>query len=216
MSDHFIREIPIFAKYEVRVSILTWDAKWAFMVGRFVTRPKPGSKARKAYGAQTIHRTPVSPGELADSSGLPLEQSISGKDPIEVLKLLTRHDEDPDGAIVHCIALSEVCYKIGRITIPPALVFSSDGMATPPPPSAEGVKAEPYSVHNPPPHWDHVRKLRLEKEKFVKLLTGGWREAPEGERWWEDAFKGQGEARRIANLKALDAIRRGMDAARTM
>jgi hypothetical protein len=185
------------------------------MVGRFVTRAKPGSKARKTYGPKAIHRTPVSPGELADNNGPILEKSIAGKDPIEVLKLLTRHDEE-DGAVVHCIALSEVCYKIGRITIPPALVFASDGMATPPPPSTEGIKAEPYTVHNPPPHWDHVRKLRLEKDRFVKLLTGGWREAPEGERWWEDAFKGEGEARRVANLKALDAIRKGMDAVRTM
>lgn len=221
---HFMREIPIFARYEVRVSILTWDSKWAFMVGRFVTKRKSrsGSRVKGAYAeipgweALKINSKELSP---EDKSALAKSIAAGYTSPIEALKLLAasgRFEDQDDDAIIHCIALSQVCFKIGRVTIPPALVFASDGMttATSLPPSPSHVRSS--LATNVPPHWDHVRKLRLDKEGFVKLLTGGWRGIPEGERWWEDAFRGEGEARRLANLQVLEIIRKGMDAIGTM
>jgi hypothetical protein len=229
----------MFTPYEVRVTILTWDSKWVchlfqslsyaaadsfsgkvFVVGRFVTKLKPGSKASKSHTPAALkasHRTPSTPGEIDGNDTPPIINIPGSKDPIEALKDLTRDPGEPDGATVHCIALSEVCYKIGRITVPPAMIFSSDGMCTTrPPPTEDGTTPTPYSSANPPPHWESVRKLRANRKEFVRVMTGGWRDIPEGERWWEDAYRGEGEEKRKANLEALDAIRKGMDAARRM
>ncbi|KAJ7079451.1 hypothetical protein B0H15DRAFT_933532 [Mycena belliarum] len=43
----FIREIPMFAPYEVRASVGAWDEKWIYVVSRFVA-PPPSSKSRKS------------------------------------------------------------------------------------------------------------------------------------------------------------------------
>ncbi|KAI0267896.1 hypothetical protein BGY98DRAFT_1101856 [Russula aff. rugulosa BPL654] len=40
---HFIREIPILARYEVRSQIVGWDQKWLYIVHRFVTHRKSTS-----------------------------------------------------------------------------------------------------------------------------------------------------------------------------
>jgi hypothetical protein len=198
------------------------------MVGRFVTRRKSrsvsgvkrsysGSANVPSWEALKIASKGMTHG---DTSALAKSIAAGHTTPLEALKILAASGqfEDPeDDAIVHCIALSQVCFKIGRITIPPALVFASDGMTTVPPPLLSADNARPAgSVVNIPPYWDHVRKLRLDKERYVRLLTGGWRDVPEGEKWWEDAFNGEGEARRLANLQVLEIIRKGMDAVRAM
>ncbi|OCH89373.1 hypothetical protein OBBRIDRAFT_794324 [Obba rivulosa] len=66
---------------------------------------------------------------------------------------------EPDGATRHCVALSAMCFKIGRITVPPALALACDGFCAPPSASG-GETLEDYSHTNPPPHWKHVLALR--------------------------------------------------------
>ena len=122
--------------------------------------------------------------------------------------------EEPDGATLHCISVSELCFKVGRITVPPALVFACEGFSGPPPSGAQ-----PYTLANPPPHFlaaQSMQKKDLAKghlKTFQSFLKGGWRDVPPGERWWENAFGPEIEERRKKNLEAIYGITTGMDAA---
>lgn len=49
---NFHREIPLLAKYAIRMSIEAWDDKWLYVVGRFV--------ARAAEGEETVYCTSIS------------------------------------------------------------------------------------------------------------------------------------------------------------
>ncbi|CBQ70833.1 conserved hypothetical protein [Sporisorium reilianum SRZ2] len=50
---NFHREIPLLAKYTIRMSIEAWDDKWLYVVGRFVTRASQGAK-------ETLYCTSIS------------------------------------------------------------------------------------------------------------------------------------------------------------
>ena len=45
------------------------------------------------------------------------------------------------------------------------------------------------------------------------FLKGGWRDVPEGERWWEEALGGSIEERRVLNLELMEGVQKGMEAA---
>ncbi|KZT05050.1 uncharacterized protein LAESUDRAFT_727305 [Laetiporus sulphureus 93-53] len=131
------------------------------------------------------------------------------------LKKQMQHHTEPDGATLHCIAVSTLCFKIGRITVPPALALASEGFCSP------DLEGEPktYSLESPPPFWKHVEELRgpgLSLGRLRRFLTGGWREVPEGERWWEEALKGEVERRRVAALEVLGSLRTAMDGAQKL
>lgn len=51
----FHREIPMLARYTIRMSVEAWDDKWLYLVGRFVSPAKPSSKkpAAAACSAST-------------------------------------------------------------------------------------------------------------------------------------------------------------------
>ncbi|KAI0833654.1 hypothetical protein BC628DRAFT_1406623 [Trametes gibbosa] len=230
----FLREIPIFAHYEMRVSAMSWDNKWLFIVTRYVTKPKakgkksehkpapasssvPNPSLRTATGINTGTSTPLQVSASASSSNV---KAIAAQ-------LLER--PEADGATLNCLAVSEIVCKIGRITVPPSLVYAMDGFSRLPPPSAAGDKDAPqaYSATHLPPHWDIVRALRgdahpgllMPDKAAMKTLrdyfTHGWREVPEGERWWETALGGEVEERRLKALGAMQGLRRGMEEARS-
>ena len=48
------------------------------------------------------------------------------------------------------------------------------------------------------------------------FYAGGWRDVPEGERWWEDALGGEVEERRLRGLGCMQALRKGVEEARTI
>ena len=126
---------------------------------------------------------------------------------------------EPDGAILHCVAVSQICFKQDRITVPPAVVLASEGFTKPYTGSAStGVR--PYSHTNPPPNWIKSQSLRVpphgSMDTFRAFYRGKWREVPEGERWWEDALGGSIEANRQANLEILESLKLGLEGARTL
>jgi hypothetical protein len=51
------------------------------------------------------------------------------------------------------------------------------------------------------------------RKKMAEFLKGGWRNVPEGERWWEQAFADVAE-RNAANLKDVELLKMGMEGAR--
>lgn len=148
--------------------------------------------------------TNASPAEPAPSSDIT---------PGDALKAITaaqmKITEEPDGATLHCVAVSELVFKHGRITVPPAIVLASSGFCSPAPSGSQ-----PYSHSNPPPHWAKTRELIAPhaSRKYREFLRGGWRDVPEEERWWVDALSGSVEEKRKANVDVdgpMGALRRG-------
>jgi hypothetical protein len=147
-----------------------------FAVGVFVSYPKKGSKRQPAV--------PETPGAVSGtSSPAPGRRTAA-------VAATTRLD----GGLVHTVAVSTFCCKIGRLTIPPAVVLSA---------CAYGTEA------------DHARYLALQKQgpkAMVKYLKGGWKDDPDAvaavERFAAQgkAAGDQGEAmRRILEQYAADA-----------
>ncbi|KZT67856.1 hypothetical protein DAEQUDRAFT_728628 [Daedalea quercina L-15889] len=122
---------------------------------------------------------------------------------------------EPDGATLNCVIVNALCFKIGRITIPPALALAVEGFTAP------GTGSEPasYSVRNPPPFWEKVQELKgedpMDLRKLQAMYAGGWRAVPESERWWEQALAGL-EERRRAGMEVVGALRQGMEGVRSL
>jgi len=119
--------------------------------------------------------------------------------------------EEPDGAIVHTIAVGQLCFKIGRITVPPGLVLAINGF----------TGAEGHSLDAPHPQWVEAKKVMSRhmggsSKKLRALLTGGWKDVPEKERWWEKALGPDIEAQRVRNLASISGLKSGMENARVL
>lgn len=119
--------------------------------------------------------------------------------------------EEPDGATLHTIVISQLCFKVGRITVPPQLVLGVNGF----------TGAEGYSVASPHPEWASAREQMLKPYggnlmKLKGLFVGGWREIPECERWWDHALGQAVETQRLRNLALIEGLRQGLEAARTL
>ncbi|KAJ3763247.1 hypothetical protein EV360DRAFT_78581 [Lentinula raphanica] len=231
----FVREIPILAKYEVRVTLEAWDEKWIYIVCRFVSKRQVKNKdspQSKRDGTEpnspTFFHAPISSSGVSMAS-TPVEGTgTKPMSPTDMDKLASRllATDEPDGATLHTITVSQMCFKMGRITVPPAVVFAVNGLCVPPPSvsldgttSSDNLVHEPYSRANPPPHWAEVKAITSKLHggsirKLQTFLKGGWKEVPEGERWWEKAMGGALELRRKENLEALDILRKGMEGAR--
>ncbi|KAF8648197.1 hypothetical protein AX16_006336 [Volvariella volvacea WC 439] len=216
----FLREIPMFAQYEVRVSVGGWDQKWIYIVSRFVTKKKRRSKettkttpngliaTAPATDANSVSLTPAM---APTPSGI--EQDNTAKTLDAVVAELLAEVKEEDDEILNTVAVSQVCCKIGRITVPPAIALACNGFSVP-------AKSGPvYSRQNAPPSWG-VAKTILSKphggsmRKLHNFMKSGWKEVPEGQRWWEDALGGVIEERRQRNLVILDTLRKGMTGAK--
>ncbi|KAK0194266.1 hypothetical protein F5146DRAFT_925953, partial [Armillaria mellea] len=180
----FMREIPILRRFEVRCSVVTWGEKWLYLVAKFVT-----TGSRRVL-PRTEDTTPFSsPGTPYDS-----DADLQRKTPYKL-------SEEPDGAVVHCVSISQVCFKIGRITVPPAPVLTLSGCSD-----------ENYTRSNPPPGYLAAQKAVAEGQA-KDLLKGGWKRVPKSERWWEGSF-GEGiEKTRAEWLSVMEDIRLGMQRA---
>ncbi|KAF6756163.1 hypothetical protein DFP72DRAFT_894752 [Ephemerocybe angulata] len=219
---HFIREIPMLAVYEIRSRIVAWDQKWFYLVHRFVTKPKKGTK----HASEKTKRTGTPPATILPSlrtvSGPEESSSAPSPTPADTYADKTKATlksvsniisaEEPDGATLHTITVSQLCFKIGRITVPPELIFAINGFTAHSPPSLD----TPFSHSNLPPHMEEVRKLntgRGGRKSMGAFLKGGWRQVPQGERWWEQAFEGLRE-RNARNLAEVEQLKKGLEGSR--
>jgi hypothetical protein len=178
---------------------------------------------------QASLRTPAdgfeTPGTPANSVQAYHASSSNIGEATEAMKVIAasqlQNIEEADGATLHCIAISQLCFKHGRITVPPGFVLAASGFSAPPP-SSDATSVPAYSSSNPPPHFSHVQQLlspRASRE-YRDLLRGGWKNVPVAERWWVDALGGVVEEQRKANVEGLEehgpmgALRWGMEGAR--
>ncbi|KAG7091242.1 hypothetical protein E1B28_010293 [Marasmius oreades] len=219
---YFIREIPILAKYEVRMTIGAWDEKWVYVICRFVTnrkRPRKNATPQKtSEGTHSLIHAPIddtNSGSSSSATPLPSQMSDNSDNIVKALtaKLVT---EEPDGSTLHTVSISQMCYKVGRITVPPVMVFASNGMSGPPPPTSELQQqaSERYSHTNPPPHWRYVREKSV--KQMNELFKGGWKSTPPEERWWEQAMGSIAEEKRLERLEVLGRLRKAMEGMRDM
>ncbi|KAI0028330.1 hypothetical protein K488DRAFT_58879 [Vararia minispora EC-137] len=213
---HFLREIPMLAPYETRMSLVAWDQKWVFLVARFVTHPKKGAKPRREQHGHVTEGAPIptlhTPVNGVDTPANGGATPLPGASDLKALTAAVSSVE-ADGALVNCISVNQLVFKHGRVTVPPALVLAYDGFCHH---AGDGLRERKYSHANPPPHWEHVCAIRDKGPKAeAAFLRGGWRDVPEAERWWEEAFVGAQETIRT-NLAKLMGVREGLEGGRAV
>jgi len=172
--------------------------------------------------------TPATPANPVFTSSQTSSSSDIGAAMRAIAAAQLRITEEADGATLNCISISQMCFKHGRITVPPGIVLAASGFCAPPPPSPSGESAPVYSRTNPPPHYSHVRNFvsSLTTREYAHFLRGGWRDVPEVERWWVKALGGVVEDQRRANVEGLVGVveangpigllRKGMDGAKSI
>ncbi|EAU87237.2 hypothetical protein CC1G_12455 [Coprinopsis cinerea okayama7 len=209
---HFMREIPPFQDFEIRSYIGSWDRKWLYLVSKYVTKPKEGSPSSPPpfFPQQQSHLpSPASSGTSTPTIPIPYQSLLVEK----------------DGWVVHTVAVAQLCFKAGRITVPPSIVLASNGFCVFPytsPIPYSTISTDPSRKPNPPPHWAEVKKLVSPKHggslrKYFEFLRSGWKEVryEDGERWWETALGGEVEAQRERALAELELLKKGLEGARS-
>lgn len=172
-----------------------------YLVCRFTSalpKLREHSSSRKSGNQTTLDRLPIQ-----DNGS---EASRSGDDDTTRTLLTSLVEDKFDGKTLHCFTVSRLCFKMGRITVPPAVVMACEGFSKPP-------KDGSYSHQSPPPHWAYPHALRNASdslEVYRRFLAGGWRDVPKGDRWWIEPLSGPTEERRRSNLAKLEAIDRGV------
>jgi hypothetical protein len=197
-----------------------------FLVARFVTYSDPNKKSKSIQAAGKRRAE----GDLDMGTPSPASNGLStptANGHSNVGQEMNAADEDglvaltarltPEGnaaedttstmtATVHCTSVSQLCFKHGRITVPPAIALATNGYSSPPPSSS----SPSYSHDNPPPHWSHVRPFVTSPKDHAAFMRGEWRNVREGERWWEGALGGVVEEQRRANMEVLVGVRKGL------
>ncbi|CAE6463598.1 unnamed protein product [Rhizoctonia solani] len=200
---HYIREIPMNASYEIRVSIGGWDDKWIYLVAKFVTHPKNRSKSSTSKAASGTATTipsittpstplvtePSTPGEPALSASGKAKFLDASRVDTKLTSKPTLRTHDDDGALIHCVAVSTYCCKHGRVTIPPKIALAISGFSL----------TEVGDSSN----WAHAKRLRERgPRRMAEFLRGGWK--TEENKFWELSSEAEAErVRRIADLKKL-------------
>ncbi|CAD6571869.1 MAG: hypothetical protein TREMPRED_000411 [Tremellales sp. Tagirdzhanova-0007] len=160
----FLREIPMGMEYTMESRAAGWGDKWFFLVTEFIIYPKKRSgKAKPSRPSKDI--------SLPSSLGVP-DISTSEPEPtpdhptpvpttIEEVKRSEFRSRPPraDGGIACCFAISEYCFKIGRVTIPPRVAMLYGMLSSTP----EGQ--------------DRAKRLILRtQDRGKSWLEGGWRD----------------------------------------
>ena len=159
-------------------------------------------------GAEAISST-----DTPFQTSTPGDSASSQLDTDTALKAVTEGllGEEPDGATLYTIVISQVCFKIGRITVPPRIVFAMNGFT--------GVSG--HCLANPHPEWSEAERtmsghLGGSAKKLKKFLAGGWRDIPESERWWDKSLGENIEAQRVKNISMIEGLRKGLEKAREL
>lgn len=173
---------------------------------------------------------PLSERTLPEDRGSTIYEDLNAPEKVkastsDIAALMKMLPSEPDGATVHCVSISELCCKLGRITVPPALALACDGLSAPPPTTSNADSPnQVYSAENPPPHWEHVKRIRGTNwrwnakkggeegcmKELRAFMENGWKKIGKAERWWEEAMGGVVEDQRKEGMKVVNAIRVGV------
>lgn len=125
-----------------------------------------------------------SPSSAEDNSGAPSPEMQEALDAIRL--------RIPEGATLHAVAVSQYCYKLGRVTIPPRVALIACGFGDP---SRK--------------RWERLQQIRDAPDgerKMKQILRGGWKDRETwGDFWDLDEFEERGHKGAVA-LKQLRAV----------
>ena len=182
------------------------------------TATKPASPDTGEISSTSVMSLHTSAAEGISLTGTPFQTSTPGDstsplDTETALKAVAAGliGEESDGATLYTIVISQVCFKIGRITVPPGIVFAVNGFT--------GVSG--HSLANPHPEWSEAERtmsghLGGSSKKLKKFLAGGWKDIPESERWWDKSLGERIEAQRVKNISMITGLRKGLEKAREL
>ncbi|CAE6441354.1 unnamed protein product [Rhizoctonia solani] len=213
----YIREIPINRKYEIRLSIGAWEDKWVYCIAKFVSHARQNHKSRgnESFSADanvpfipsistpatplvTETSTPAELAEIQSQDATALNSSRIDKElSAAATPKHTLQTHDVDGALLHCVAVSAICFKHGRITVPPNVVLATSG----------------YSLTklNDKSNWLSATRLRERGRKaMAEFFRGGWK--TEKNKFWEAGPRV--EAERLRKLDELKKLTEGMNGLR--
>ncbi|KAF8604536.1 hypothetical protein BDV93DRAFT_507482 [Ceratobasidium sp. AG-I] len=109
---------------------------------------------------------------------------------------LSLKTHDTDGALIHCIAVPMMCFKHGRVTVPPKIALAVSGFSL----SEAGSKK----------NWELANAIRARGTGAMNgYLRGGWKQ---GEKWWEPSAEVESERARRVDI--LGKLMKGMDGLR--
>lgn len=184
-----------------------------YLVGRFISKGKPSKKAAKSENKEQAQNSASIPNTLSlihtpstSTSGVNTPIPQTGEK--STLDAINQFWPETEGEILHCVSISQLCLKVGRRTVPPALALAGSGCGI----SKEG--------------WEDLHKLRAPRKRSSKsnenvgqslsmreLLNGKWSEVPESERWWDTALAPY-EAERLRRLDMVIGVREGIENAK--
>ncbi|UZJ56887.1 hypothetical protein CBS101457_006207 [Exobasidium rhododendri] len=125
----FHAEIPLLARYDVEMSIGSWDDKWLYVLGRFLS-PSTGKKksiqrdvmkdrsklSKSAQNLKVLLADVVNPPTENDGGTAASKRKESAK--------------KSGGRKLYCTSISRYCFKAGRKTIPPWFAIATSGYGT--------------------------------------------------------------------------------------
>ncbi|KAI0270445.1 hypothetical protein BC834DRAFT_861422 [Gloeopeniophorella convolvens] len=217
-ATHFqtLHEIPYLTRYEMRLSIASWNETWMFLILRFV-EPSTVVDTRTYHEREsTAKLLPVLDGAEA-LPPIPFQRigkpdgvrsvprlcgaAVDGSKSRTVLGQKTIRERD--GASVRCISVFAIAFKHGNAVVPPSLALC-----------AEGFAGDPITSEKSPHYRPHVQALRG-SGNIGEFLRSGWRDVPKQECWWEHALEGA-EGDRAERLACVQELRYGSAAAQAL
>ncbi|KAG8960726.1 hypothetical protein FRC03_006229 [Tulasnella sp. 419] len=205
----FVREIPYNTEFEVRTVIGSWEEKWMFLVHYFVSFPKKKGKSSSKPNAndgvpvQSVENGLPSLTTPSSPSLLP-QVSVEDKRFFTIPKLDNK-SVVPENAVLHCVAISTYCFKIGRITVPPNVAFVGSGFGS-----------------RDRRRWFRIQNLRFSsqgasksnkdavKNRMSDMFRGEWKTDNEVPGFWElDEYE---EERKLRMEKIFGGIHEGFKA----
>ncbi|WVQ81224.1 hypothetical protein IAT38_003346 [Cryptococcus sp. DSM 104549] len=188
---NFFKEIPIGMEYTMEARCGGWDEKWMFVIIEFIIYPKKKSQKSKPAAAVSTARdktaatvsenttglvpTISAPPSRSDTPTPAASTSASGvvtpsgapASKVEEIKRAwaKKREEKPraDGGVVCCMTISEYCFKMGRVTVPPRVALW-------------------LSLQSPnKEEQDRARAIVMGKDGGKAFLRGGWKNEPNAE-----------------------------------
>lgn len=194
----FIKEIPLHSDYEILLYFGGWEEhKWVYLTAAFITRKKGKDKqAAKNIRAEdaavqitqgvpdaSTQRNERAPELTSASLAVPPVTEVGGNSnttsgiatpaPEEIneaqaaLEVLNIHL--PSDVTLHAVAVSQYCFKIGRLTVPPRVAFIASGFGD-------------------PARWERLMTIRKQPgggKEIRQLMQGGWKDRETWGDFWD-------------------------------
>ena len=128
-----MKEIPFGKKYEIRTSIGAYENdKWFYYLSKFVSKKSAKSKKAEAKAAANTptHLATAGSHALAPeaTSGSSTPVPSASRDAIQNNLMAQAYNDLAPDEELNCIAITQYCFKCGRITVPPPIALAMAGL----------------------------------------------------------------------------------------